>query len=114
MLVDASEKRMRRDGCFKLAAVRFNRMQLVFTHCCLLFEQSLAWNCRMRFLFYSLRRDRSCRLMLSGRPTSPASSVTSMEPVGGTDPSRPAPENLSQWRSFVQNRLQVPTATGPA
>jgi hypothetical protein len=33
---------------------------------------------------------------------------------GGTDHSRPAPENLSQWRSFVQNRLQVPTATGPA
>jgi hypothetical protein len=50
--VDASEKRMRRDGCFKLAAVRFNRMQLVFIHCCLLFEQSLAWNCRMRFLLF--------------------------------------------------------------
>src|SRR4029077_5930960 len=90
MRVDASEKRMRRDGCFKLAAVRFNRMQLGFTHCCLLFEQSLAWNCRMRFLFYSPCRDRSCRLILSGRPKSPASSFTSMEPVGElTPPVRP-------------------------
>jgi hypothetical protein len=56
MRVDASEKRMRRDGCFKLAAVRFNRMQLVFIHCCLLFEQSLAWNCRMRFLLFPVPR----------------------------------------------------------
>src|SRR5205814_9591622 len=84
MLVDASEKRMRRDGCFKLAAVRFNRMQLGFTHCCLLFELSLAWNCRMRFLFYSLCRDRSCRLILSGRPTSHASSFTSTENCRGS------------------------------
>jgi hypothetical protein len=114
MRVDASEKRMRRDGCFKLAAVRFNRMQLGFTHCCLLFEQSLAWNCRMRFLFYFLCRDRSSRLMLSG-PADIARIIFHIDGAGGgTDPSRPAPENLSRWRSFVQNRLQVPTATGPA